>query len=309
MITVGEVLKKQRKLLNKTLSEVSLDTKIQLRFLKYIEANTFNKFDSDVYAQGFIKIYANYLNLGEDRILAIYRRSMSPQQANKRIERETTKTRNMKIFITPKVLTIIISISFLLGVLFYIGYQIYQFQSPPNISISTPTDESTTENETITIEGTTDKNSSIFINDSPIEISKDGYFKTEIPLDIGVNLITIIAKKDNNTQENIKILKITYTPPQVTIEEDIPQLNTIKLSIVNSSVWVQLNVDKENKLSQILQVGSEYEYEVKENFSLITGKIGSTKIYFNDEEINIPVNSNNVGSLSCNINDNQIDCE
>ncbi|HCC67626.1 TPA: hypothetical protein DEP90_00185 [Patescibacteria group bacterium] len=308
MITVGEVLKKQRELLNKTLDEVSLDTKIQLRFLKYIEANTFDRFDSDVYAQGFIKIYTNYLNLNEDRILAIYRRSMPAQQPNKGRARETIKSRKIKLPVTPRLLAILISVSFLLGVLFYIGYQIYQFQSPPNISISTPTNESTVEDEIITIEGTTDKNSSLLINDSPIEISEDGSFKTDISLNIGINLITIVAKKGNNTQESVETLKVTYTPPQET-EEETQRPNTVKLSIINSSVWIQLNVDKINKLSQILQVGNEYEYEVKEDFSLITGKIGSTKIYFNDEELNIPANSNNVGSLSCQINDNQIDCE
>jgi len=308
MITVGEVLKKQRELLNKTLDEVSLDTKIQLRFLKYIEANTFDRFDSDVYAQGFIKIYTNYLNLNEDRILAIYRRSMPAQQPNKGRARETIKSRKIKLPVTPRLLAILISVSFLLGVLFYIGYQIYQFQSPPNISISTPTNESTVEDEIITIEGTTDKNSSLLINDSPIEISEDGSFKTDISLNIGINLITIVAKKSNSTQESVETLKVTYTPPQET-EEETQRPNTVKLSIINSSVWIQLNVDKINKLSQILQVGNEYEYEVKEDFSLITGKIGSTKIYFNDEELNIPANSNNVGSLSCQINDNQIDCE
>jgi len=308
MITVGEVLKKQRELLNKTLDEVSLDTKIQLRFLKYIEANTFDRFDSDVYAQGFIKIYTNYLNLNEDRILAIYRRSMPAQQPNKGRARETIKSRKIKLPVTPRLLAILISVSFLLGVLFYIGYQIYQFQSPPNISISTPTNESTVEDEIITIEGTTDKNSSLLINDSPIEISEDGSFKTDISLNIGINLITIVAKKGNNTQESVETLKVTYTPPQET-EEETQRPNIVKLSIINSSVWIQLNVDKINKLSQILQVGNEYEYEVKEDFSLITGKIGSTKIYFNDEELNIPANSNNVGSLSCQINDNQIDCE
>ncbi|MFA6754649.1 MAG: helix-turn-helix domain-containing protein, partial [Candidatus Dojkabacteria bacterium] len=76
MITVGEVLKKQRENLQKTLEQAALDTKIQPRFLKYIENNDFDKFDSSVYAQGFIKIYAKYLDLNEDRLLAIYRRSV-----------------------------------------------------------------------------------------------------------------------------------------------------------------------------------------------------------------------------------------
>ena len=57
MITVGEVLKKQRNILNKSVEQVALDTKIQPRFIRYIENDDFKKFDSSVYAQGFIKVF------------------------------------------------------------------------------------------------------------------------------------------------------------------------------------------------------------------------------------------------------------
>jgi len=46
MITVGEVIKKKRESLGKNLNVVLADTKIQRRFLEYIENNEFDKFDS-----------------------------------------------------------------------------------------------------------------------------------------------------------------------------------------------------------------------------------------------------------------------
>jgi cytoskeletal protein RodZ len=312
MITVGEVLKKQRENLNKTLEVSSLDTKIQLRFLQSIEENNFNTFDSDVYAQGFIKIYAKYLGLNEDRILAIYRRTMPIQQEKKTLKTKKTQQGKRRLTITARTLAILISILFLVGILGYIGYQIYQFQSPPQILLNSPENESSTENEIVSVNGETDKNTSIFINDSPVEISENYSFQKDITLNPGVNLITILAKKNNTTQESVETIKITYTPTNLdTVEEEDPQIkNIVKLETINSSVWIQLNIDKVNKLSQILQVGETFEYEVLENFSLTTGKIGSTKIYFNQQEINIPTNSNNVGALNCTIiENNQIDCE
>ena len=75
MITAGEVLKNKREKLGKSLDIVSLDTKIQKRFLQYIENNQISYFDSEVFLTGFIKIYAKYLNLDVDKILALYRRS------------------------------------------------------------------------------------------------------------------------------------------------------------------------------------------------------------------------------------------
>lgn len=75
MITAGEVLKNKRGSLGKSLDTVSSDTKIQRRFLEYIERNQYEKFDSDIFASGFIKIYSKYLGLDVEKVLAIYRRS------------------------------------------------------------------------------------------------------------------------------------------------------------------------------------------------------------------------------------------
>jgi cytoskeletal protein RodZ len=315
MITVGEVLKKQRQKLDKTLEQVALDTKIQPRFIRYIEDDDFKKFDSSVYAQGFIKIYAKYLDLDEERMLAIYRRSV-PEKYNKDYRwRETESGTNRNISITPQSVALVLSVLFLIGILSYIGYQVYQFQSPPEITIISPEDQTSVDVSEIELRGITDTNSSLFINDNPVETDQEGNFIYTIELNPGVNLITIQAKKDNSTQESVETLNVTYTPPineetQQTDENPEATVNNVKLEIINSSVWVQLNVDKENKLSQIVQAGDSYEYEVNEQFSLTTGIITSTRILFNDVEVPINQDGSSVGSLNCEIADiNQIECE
>ena len=61
MVTVGEVLKNKREKLKISIETASLDTKIQKRFLKFIENNEFFPFESEVFLTGFIKIYAKYI--------------------------------------------------------------------------------------------------------------------------------------------------------------------------------------------------------------------------------------------------------
>lgn len=314
MITVGEVLKKQRESLSKSIKEVSIDTKIQQRFIEYIESNQFDKFDSSVYAQGFIKIYAKYLNLDEDRILAIYRRSIPQFQQNSSnlvLKKSGSKIRNINI--TPRKIAILISSFFLIGIIVYIGYQIYKFQSPPVINIASPERDSVTKNETELVSGSVDIESSLFINDTPIELDDSLQFNDDVTLNPGVNIITIRAKKLNSTLESVETVKITYNPELTEteseiVEEDKP--NIIKLVILNSSVWVQLNIDDINKLSQIVQTGEEFEYEITQKFSFTTGKIGSTQLFFNEQPIPIKTNSSNIGQLECEINtDNEINCE
>ncbi|MFA6754498.1 MAG: RodZ domain-containing protein, partial [Candidatus Dojkabacteria bacterium] len=273
----------------------------------------FDKFDSSVYAQGFIKIYAKYLDLNEDRLLAIYRRSVPNIKLERATFRETRRgLKNPAI--TPKSVAITLSAIFLLGIISYLGYQIYQFQTPPKIEITNPPNESSVSEESIDILGATDINSSLFINDHPVELNGDGSFQYQVTLNPGVNIITILAKKNNSTQESVETLKINYEVTDDTDTEEIvepeEQANTVRLEIVNSSVWVQFNVDKVNKVSQIVQVGQKYEYEVENEFSLTTGIISSTNIYFNNKQVAINVNSSNIGSLNCEIiNKDQINCE
>jgi cytoskeletal protein RodZ len=315
MITVGEVLQKQREKLGKSLEQVALDTKIQPRFIKYIEDDDFKKFDSSVYAQGFIKIYAKYLDLDEERILAIYRRSVPEKYSKDYTLRETESKTVRRINITPQTLAIVLSVLFLTAILSYIGYQVYQFQSPPEITILSPEDQTSVDVNEVEVKGVIDTNSSLFINENPIDIDQEGNFLYTLDLNPGVNLITIQAKKNNSTQESVETLNITYEAPEneqrEKIEENIePEINMVRLEIVNSSVWVQLNVDKENKLSQIVQAGDTYDYEVTEEFSLTTGIIASTKLFFNDQSVPINQNASSVGSVTCEIIEgNQIECE
>ncbi|KUK76550.1 MAG: Uncharacterized protein XD93_0850 [candidate division WS6 bacterium 34_10] len=315
MITVGEVLKKQRKELGKTVEQVALDTKIQPRFITYIESNDFEKFDSPIYAQGFIKIYAKYLELNEDRILALYRRSVPNDNQKNSLNRETQIVKHRNISISPKLIAIAFSILFLLGILGYIGFQIYQFQNPPTITIQSPENGQTVSEKEISVTGSVDSNSVLFVNDQPIEISPEGNFNYSIKLNPGVNIITVLAKKNNSTQESVETIKVTYDVPDTEEvkenEEPIEkQVNTVRLETVNSSVWVQFNVDQVNKLSQIVQSGEVYEYEVENQFSLTTGISTSTKLYFNDEEIPITQGGSSIGSITCEIvNNNQINCE
>lgn len=315
MITAGEVFKRYREQTEKSLEEVAQDTKIQKRFLEYLESNEYERFDSDIFVQGFIKIYSNYLGLNEDKMLALYRRT-KPNIVTKKEKRENRKKKilqDFKISFTPKTISIFVSSVLLLSILIYIGIQIYKFQSPPNIRISSPQNDFISKEEEIQIEGETDINTTVTINETNlVDTDEDGKFSQNIKLNPGVNIITIVASKNNNTLETVETIKVTYEA-EIEETEDVEEeitVNKLRLEIINSSAWIQFNVDKENKISQILQAGESFEYEVEETFSLTTGRIANTLIYFNDTSISIPTTSGNIGQLTCSINeDNQIDCE
>lgn len=312
MVTAGEVIKNKRDSLGKDLNSVSIDTKIQRRFLEYIENNQFEKFDSKVFATGFIKIYSKYLGLDVEKILALYRRSTLVDVKAKDTKSVLTKKRKLpSIQISPKVLAIFTLVVFLLFTIGYVGYQIYKFQTPPTLTIIQPVDEYVSEEEAIILKGITQRSVLISVNDQPIEVNSEGEFETEILLTDGVNTITIKAKKSSNSNlESTKTVKVIYSPTQQEdIQEDVEEF-LLTLSISQSPAWIKLDIDNENKISQVLQPNTIHEFEVVEKFALVTGRVQNTKLEINGKEIILTSpNVTGIAQIACSIVDNELECQ
>jgi len=310
MITVGEVLKNKRERLKISLDTASSETKIQKRFLQYIEKDEFFPFESEVFLTGFIKIYAKYLNLDVKKILALYRRT-NPKPKEQKSEKKdifvTNKKKNLNI--TPKtVITILLILSSAL-IIGYIASQIYKFQKPPLLTISSPQNESTVTEENIKIVGKTEKDVSIEINDVVVETNEDGEFEKEIALVEGSNLVKVKAKKNNNSiLETVETIKITYKKPTEEPKEEIIT-NKVKLEVFDSAAWIKLDIDDENKLAQVVQP-SEMEYEIRNKIHITTGRVSNTKVFFNGEPLAWPATTENgVTGMECTVVENSIKCE
>ncbi len=312
MITAGEVLKKKRESLGKNLDVVSLDTKIQKRFLIYIEKNEFDRFESEIFLTGFIKIYSDYLNLDTHKVLALYRRS-NPFGILKSDEPKKNK-KKLKIsnLLTPKILITTLLTFFLVGIFAYIGIQIYKFQSPPELEISQPLNESSIEEENIVVKGSTLNTAVLEINEKPVKVNNDGTFEYSIKLNPGINTITIRAQKNsNNILETVETLKVTYNKPQENNKKEETEenkANIITLEVVDSSAWIKLDIDNENKVSKIVQPSKE-NFEIKEKLYITTGRISNTFIYFNEELLPWPSSATSgVVEMTCTLKDQTISC-
>lgn len=315
MITAGEVLKNKRELLKKSLDRVSADTKIQKRFLEYIENNQFEYFDSEVFLTGFIKIYAKYLDLDTSKVLALYRRSnpnkVTRNTTNKKEEPKPSKKLKKKPTLEPKLIITILLGVFLLAIFSYIGFQIYKFQRPPSLEITSPVPDSEVQTKDILVEGKTDSESIIEVNGTAVETNEQGEFTYEITLKEGPNTITIKARK-NNALEKIETINVTYavdTQPEKEEQKEEITENIIKLEVFDSSAWVRLDIDGENKISQVLEP-TEEEFAIEKNLYIITGRIKNTRIYFNDNLLEWQTNqTTGVAELTCKIEEGELLCQ
>lgn len=310
MVTVGEVFKNKRRNLRKSVDVVSADTKIQKRFIKYMESNEFSPFESEVFLKGFIKIYAEYLGLDVKKVLALYRRTNPIVKEKQKSSFQKNIIKSKKLFFNPQmVITALIAI-FTFGILAYIAYQIYRFQTPPKLNILQPSQDYITEEESLLIKGSTEKGIIIEINDVVTPIDELSFFEKNIKLNEGINIVTIKAKKNsNNVLETVDTRKVTYNKPKIVEQEqEIPKDDVLKLEVLNSATWIKLDIDSVNKLVQVVQPSTQ-EFIIKSNLHVITGVLANTKLYFNNELIEWKTSSAGVNEIQCSITDHKISCD
>lgn len=70
---IGDIFREQRLSKGLTLDQVSDETNISTRYLQGIENDNFQNFPGEVYIQGFIRNYAEFLGLDPERMISRYR--------------------------------------------------------------------------------------------------------------------------------------------------------------------------------------------------------------------------------------------
>src|SRR5271157_3201159 len=79
MSAFGENLRREREMRGVSLEEISSATKISLRFLDAIEREDFSKLPAGIFSRSFIRTYARYLGLDEERVVAEFQLAARPQ--------------------------------------------------------------------------------------------------------------------------------------------------------------------------------------------------------------------------------------
>jgi hypothetical protein len=287
---LGEKLSKKRAALGYEIKDVERATKIRAKYLEYIEAGEWSKLPPDVFVRGFLKSYAVLLRLNPEKVILIYLKEKGLKENVGRIvkkEPETKKPKKTsKIIITPKNLTLI-SLSLLgITVLSYIGWQISILAAPPKIDLVSPIDNQKIEDDETIVEGRTDAGASVFINNVPIGVSPDGFFKETIGLQDGINLIRIKAV---NRLERITEIErtIVANPPAIKSSEetDIQLLVKIEVGPESSTVYVIADDKPITSENNVMLPGSSQSIKAKEKVTIKASDGGSVRVSINGKDL------------------------
>lgn len=204
MKTVGHLLKTAREKKELTLLDVEKATKIRTKYINALENDKYDLLPSGTYAKGFIKNYAQFLNLPVKTLLAVFRRDFTENEQGQIIPRSMTSPISEKKIIWNPKHSLITIIS--LVVVLVVGFIYYQYQTltHPRLEITVPQQNEILIGPYITVSGITDPSSVISINGQLAVIDPNGSFSSTIEVPFGKNEVTIEASNTYGYKTIIK---------------------------------------------------------------------------------------------------------
>ncbi len=199
---LGEILKRTREEIGSSLDEVSRITKINKNFLKALEDGDYSRALDGLYAERFLKIYTDYLNLEFSPLWQLYLKE-------KKLWGKDSTSKFVKVIALRNLLDIpkIIKICFIglvvVAMFVYLGWEVRKIFLPPYLEVISPADNLVTSVSTVEVAGKTEKETIVSINGQEISSDRDGSFREVVNLKEGLNIIKISSKKEHSKESII----------------------------------------------------------------------------------------------------------
>ena len=232
MARLGEQLRQQRERMGLTLEQAAEDTRIREKFLVALENGDYQSLPGAVYTTGFLRNYAEYLNLDAGEQVALFQGERVAPEPQRTFRPMRPLVKRSFIF-TPAVL---VPIALLAGVLLFAGYLYYQFSNfavPPRIEISDPATDAVAQTAEYLLKGRTVPDGRVTVRVSPgqetindIHPAADGTFCVVVTLKPGANHIEVQvldpAGKLNQISRTLQYTAVAVsepTAPQLIVEQ------------------------------------------------------------------------------------------
>lgn len=193
MIKISQKFTEGRYIKNVSLEQASKDTKIRSEFLEAIERGDYNKLPSTAYAYGFIRNYAKYLGFDEKESLALFKREFDAEKAYDVLPKGLTRKDEFSIKKIRVGRNIIVGFLALVLILAFIFFQYRSAIFNPPLDLNYPQELSTVNGQSLKVLGSTDPNSTVYVQDKIVSTDSHGNFSKDITLFPGRTTITVKA--------------------------------------------------------------------------------------------------------------------
>lgn len=305
-LSLGEKLKKLRSDKRIALNEISRATKIRVEYLEYLEEGKYSELPADVYVRGFLKNYGDFLGVDEQNLIRLYEKEKG---INKNLEKSKNPAKedlkikpiNISSFIfTPQKFALIFSIVVVLATFFYLYRQAGSLTNVPRLIIFNPETNSEVQGNSVLLEGKTDKDARMFVNEQSILTDDEGGFRETVALQDGINVIKIKAvnKFQKEAVENITVnakysqenanMDNVSTPNDLPMQ-DMPAANEqavqIELIVDPGPVWISVEADGNLVFSGTVLAGAVQNFSAYDKIVISSGRANATYIKLNGRDM------------------------
>lgn len=292
-LTLGEKLQKLRGDFRMSLAEVSKATRIQVKYLEFLESGEYEKLPADVYVRGFLRSYARYLNVDEQALVRLYERERNIQEnlgREKNSQMTTHSFSPVSIVITSRALVVSGIVLLVLGSFFYLYREFKSFAADPQLVILEPQNGSVIEAAEVTVRGKTDKGAEVTLNDQIVFVDNDGLFSSTLFLQPGINTVLVRTRNRFGKEKSVTFsLEARYTAaraPAVETPDTVSPSETFPVEVTARVIPVVLSVmiDGTTVFSGKLASGETKKFEVRETMSVTTDHGEATFVKNNGKE-------------------------
>ncbi len=288
MKSVGQVLRETRESKGLSTKQVSNAIKIRESLIDALENADYYAFSSDMHLKSFLKSYANYLDINEEKIMALYRRERQIQdpEADKSKGRDNFNGRMS--FIISKVINVksllsLLALALLAAVPYFFYRQWTAFNQPPVLEIRTPKQDEIVSTESFVIEGFTgDPSVKVILDGNEANyVDSNGNFKINAKFtEPGLKRFQLVAKNQFNKSKEAS-LELTYKPPQKV--ESKPKLRFTNKS---AAVYNLTILRDKSTTTETIPVKPATTAEVLVNNSITVKNFDKSvlDLYFNDDQ-------------------------
>lgn len=286
--TLSEYLSSVRKNLGLSLEEVAQKTGVKPKFLNSLEKGEFVELPAQVYVAGFLRQLAYLYGVEPEVLIQQYKKEQSIDQQLKRQAQYSLPwpIKLLKqVVITPKLVSIIAGLVFVIVTVSYITWQVLSINKTPRLEILEPRNQQIVKGTSVMVKGKTDPGTMVTINDENVFVDREGNFNTQLGLSPGSKELVFVAKNrfDNSVTKTLTV--IAESEPQVLGAQDEKKLELVLE--FNSEVTLDFSLDEGPKQTKGFVAGQHITLAAKRKIIISTSNAGATQAILNGKNLGV----------------------
>ena len=220
---VGDFLKDARVKNYGNLEVISKVLNINIKYLEALENSYYWLLLDPAYTKNYLKKYAEYLSLDFENLYGLFYKEWDVYQKTSARKKMLAKLREwdgnwLNALVVPKIIKYIVIVFLIFVGGLYLWVEVRSIFVPPFLELTSPGDNFVTEDQVASVAGRAAKESRVTINGKLVVLNNDGYFKEDVPLQGGMNILKVSASK-KYSRENLITRNIMVVDSRTSVIE------------------------------------------------------------------------------------------